>query len=188
MCFHPNKGFEVSELMRAKGACYDHRNSLSSNFASSLLDVISYLGGRTPQLCRILPLCHIPQRSTSASLCQGAARSRAAASSSVLQQLPEAGTCLGQLLGTNGKGFCNLQNFVNLQLLNGKIEACQKDKSSSFLPLVQIQFCQSLWQYQGLVFSFHYFRSNEGNHPKAVYLRAVLRGHFLLHYPKNGSF
>lgn len=106
-----------------KGACYDHRNSLSSNFASSLLDLISDLGWRTSQLCRILPLCHIPQCSTSMSHCQGAAHSPAAAGllsySSCLRPVPQ--------------GSCWIpagRDFVNLQLFNGKIEACQKEKSS----------------------------------------------------------
>lgn len=102
MCFHPNKGLEMLEFTPAQGARYDHRNSLCSSSASSLLDLISYLGQRTSQLCRILPLC---QCSTSVSPCQGAAHSPAAASSPVLQQLPEA-TTMGELLGTNGKGFC----------------------------------------------------------------------------------
>lgn len=56
------------------------------------------------------------------------------------------------------QGSCWLptgRDFVNLQLFDGKIEACHKDKSSSSLPLVQIQLCQSPWQYQGLGFSFH---------------------------------
>lgn len=57
-CFYPNKGLEVLEFMTAQGGGYNHRNSLSSNFASSLLDLISYLGQRTLQLCRILSLCH----------------------------------------------------------------------------------------------------------------------------------
>lgn len=180
MYFHPNKGWEASEFVPAQGACCDHRNRLSSNFASSLLDLISYLGQRTPQLCRILPLCHMPQCSASLSQCQGAAHSPAAASSPVLQQLPEAGIA-GQLLATNRKGFCKFAIiwWKNWGLPQGQI---LKLPSTGANPTLSVSVAVSG---TGLFFPL---TSNEGNHPKAVHPRAVLRRCFLFHYPKNGSF
>lgn len=148
MYFHPNKGWEVSEFVPAQGACCDHRNRLSSNFASSLLDLISYLGQRTPQLCRILHFVTCPSAphlSPSARVLHTVLLLPALLSYSSCLRLVSQGSCW---LPTG-------RDFVNLQLFNGKIEACHKDKSSSSLPLVQIQLCQSPWQYQGPGFSFH---------------------------------
>lgn len=81
-------------------------------------------------------------------------------------------------------------DFVNLQLFNRKTGACQKSKSSSFLPLLEgkcksnfVSLCGSIRDR-----AFHSLTSDEGNHPKAVAPKSCAERPFLPPLPQNRKF
>lgn len=157
------------------------------HWTSYLCDLVTCLGERTPQPCRILPLRRIPQCSVLVSpvpctaLLPPALLSYSSCPWSILG---------GGLAAVGQKLYAGYQwegIFVNLLLFNGEIEACQEDKSSRFLPLEQTQFCQPLWQYQGTGSSPQSYKQRRKS-PKSCAPNGCAERPFLTPLPPKGKF